>query len=269
MKKGNSIIGIIVTVFLLTGATVVHAYEVAEVHDGGRIHGQVIFSGTPPTPLRFTVEKNPEVCGQERSLLKVEAHNGFLAGAVVILEGVKKGKPFPTQAFQGNVPGEGEFRYQGGQSFGLQVKAKGCNFGPFTGVIAADETVQFENYDSIKHTLHTFVAMDKKGVILRTVHNQDIHPQISIDRTFDSDKLKGSHIVRVTCNRHDFMQNWLFVVNHPYFAISDKEGSFTIDGIPPGSYGLLAWHPILGEQRQEVQVTTDGELKAEFMFAME
>jgi plastocyanin len=269
MKNRSIIIGILANVFLLTGANMVHAYEVGEVHHGGAIYGQAIFSGTPPTPLRFTVDKNPEICGQERSLLKVETHNGLLAGAVVVLEGVKKGKPFPTQAFPGNLPGEGEFRYQGGRSLGLQVKAKGCNFGPFTGVIAADEAVQFENQDSIKHTLHTFVALDSKGTILRTVHNQDIHPEVSIHRTFDSGKLRGSHLVRVTCNRHDFMQNWLYVVDHPYFAISDKEGRFTIDRIPPGTYDLLAWHPILGEQRQEVRVTEEGELKPEFLFAME
>ncbi|MDR4496298.1 MAG: hypothetical protein AB7P17_12815 [Nitrospirales bacterium] len=255
--------------FLVTGAPLIQAYEVAEVQHGGTIQGQVTFTGSPPLPVRFTVEKNPDVCGQERSLLKVETHNGFLAGVVIVLEGIQTGKPFPAQGFSGMVPGEGEFRYQGGKALGLQVKTKGCNFGPFTGVVAADEPVKFANQDTIKHTLHTFAALDHKGTILRTVHNQDIHPQDAVDRSFDSNKLRGSEVVRLTCNRHDFMQNWLYVVDHPYFALSDRKGGFALEQVPPGTYTLLAWHPILGEQRQDVQVLPDGQLSLGFHFGAE
>lgn len=269
MEKKNIIAVVTGCVFLLLGPFWAYGYEVAEVQHGGTVHGQVSFSGTPPTPLMVPVDKGPEVCGEQRSLVKVETHNGFLAGAVIILEGIQTGKPFPVQTFRGATPGEGEFRYQGGQTLGLQVKTKGCNFGSFTGVIAAGESVQFENQDSIKHTLHTFAAMDPKGLILRTVHNQDIHPQDSIDRTFEAGKLRGSHVVRITCNRHDFMQNWLYVVDHPYFSITDQDGRFALDQVPPGTYSLLAWHPVLGEQRQEVQVTAGGALQAQFHFATE
>ncbi|MDH4194131.1 MAG: carboxypeptidase regulatory-like domain-containing protein [Nitrospirota bacterium] len=268
MKKRHIIV-FLASVFLMTGVTLTHAYEVGEAHNGGTIHGQVTFSGNPPGPLRFTVEKNPEICGQERSLLKVETHNGFLTGAVVVLEGVKKGKPFPMQALRGNLPGEGEFRYQGGNSLGLQVKTKGCNFGPFTGVIAADEAVRFQNQDMIKHVLHSFVSKDTKGRILRTVHNQDLSPRDEIDRVFPSDKMKDGVVVRIICNRHDFMQNWLYVVDNPYFAISDQEGRFTIDEIQPGTYTLLVRHPVLGEQRQEVTIEARGDLQVGFQFVNE
>ena len=191
MKKNNFLAVMSSVLLLVTGVPLAHAYEVGDVHHGGTIQGQIIFSGTPPAPLVVAVDKGPEVCGERRDLVKVETHNGFLTGAVIVLEGIQTGKPFPTQAFRGPKPGEGEFRYRGGRVLGLQVKTKGCNFGPFTGVIAADESVQFENQDSIKHTLHTFASMDTKGLILRTVHNQDIHPQDAIDRTFEAGKLRG------------------------------------------------------------------------------
>lgn len=158
---------------------------------------------------------------------------------------------------------------RGGDSLGLQVRIKGCNFGPFTGVIAADKLITFANQDPIKHTLHSFTALDKKGIILRTIHNQDLQPETKIEKVFDTEDLRRGQIVRIICDRHDFMQSWLYVVDHPYFAISDKEGRFTIDRIPPGTYDLLAWHPILGEQRHEVRITEKGQLKLEFLFAME
>ena len=106
-----------------------------------------------------------------------------------------------------------------------------------------------------------------EGSVLRTLHNRDIHPDGEFERTFESDKLKKSRLVRITCNRHDFMQNWLYVVQTPYFAISDETGKFTIDQIPPGRYMLRAWHPILGLQEQEVHVQPASVLGADFAFS--
>lgn len=251
----------------IMGLSMTHAYEVGEVQEGGTIQGQVTFSGSPPVPVQFAVNKNPDVCGKERSLMKVDARNGFLNGAVVVLEGVEKGKPFISQEWNGTAPGEGTFQHQGGESLGLQVNTKGCNFGPFTGVVAADQPIQLGNQDSIKHIIHTFVAFGQKGSILRTVHNRDIHPDREIQVTMSSGKLKDSRMVRIACNRHDFMQNWLYVVESPYFAISNEKGKFVIDNIPPGHYILRAWHPMLGLQEQEVHVTPGKALGTDFAFS--
>lgn len=269
MDNNTIVLWILASLSLVMGVGKSHAYEVGNVQTGGSIHGRVSFLGSPLEPLHFKVEKNPEVCGQERSLVRVESRDGFLTGAVVVLEGVNTGKPFSPKTFTGNLPGEGAFRYLGGESLGLQVQTKECNFGPFTGVIAADEAVRFQNQDSIKHVLHSFVSKDTRGRILRTVHNQDIQPRDAIDRVFPSDKMKDGVVVRIICNRHDFMQNWLYVVDNPYFAISDREGRFTIDQIPPGTYTLLVRHPVLGEQRQEVTIDAQGDLQMVFQFVDE
>jgi hypothetical protein len=252
---------------IITGPSMTSAYEVEEVKEGGAIQGQVTFLGSPPVPVQFAVNKNPDVCGQERSLMKVDARNGFLNGAVVVLEGVEKGKPFLPQTLAGTAPGEGAFQYQGGESLGLRVNTKGCNFGPFTGVVAADQPIQFGNQDSIKHIVHTFVALGRKGSILRTIHNRDVHPDREMHLTMSSGKLKNSRMVRIACNRHDFMQNWLYVVENPYFAISNEEGQFVIDNVPPGHYTLRAWHPMLGLQEQAVHVLPGKALGTDFAFS--
>ncbi|WP_447964115.1 hypothetical protein [Nitrospira sp. Ecomares 2.1] len=267
MKNNNVLWILLASLSLVMGLGASHAYEVGNVQAGGSIHGRVSFLGSPPEPLHFKVEKNPEVCGQERSLMKVESRDGFLTGAVVVLEGVNTGKSFSPKTFTGNLPGEGAFRYLGGESLGLQVKTKGCNFGPFTGVITANEAVRFQNQDSVKHVLHSFVSKDTKGKILRTVHNQDLQPHDAIERVFPPDKMEDGVVVRIICNRHDFMQNWLYVVDNPYFAISDQEGRFTIKEIPPGTYTLLVRHPVLGEQRQVVTIDAQANLQVVFQFA--
>ncbi len=268
MKHKIRMLWVLISLAIIAGPSVTYAYKVVEeVKEGGTIAGQVTFSGHSPKPLQFAVEKNPEVCGDQRSLVKVEAHNGLLKGAVVVLEGIESGKPFPKQEFRGSAPGEGAFQYDGGEMLGLRVKTKNCNFGPFTGVLTPDEEVHFGNQDSIKHVLHTFISLDTQGNVLRTLHNRDIHPDGDFERTFDSEKLKDSRLVRITCNRHDFMQNWLYVVKNPYFAVSDENGNFSIDNIPPGQYTFRAWHPILGLQEQEIQVTPGKALAIDFAFS--
>lgn len=267
MNNKSRLLWIMIGLAIITGPTMTHAYEVGEVKEGGNIQGQVTFFGSPPQPVQFKVDKNPEVCGQERSMMKVDVHDGFLTGAVVILEGVEKGKPFLSQAWTGTVPGEGVFQYQGGESLGLRVNTKGCNFGPFTGVVAADQPIQFGNQDSIKHILHTFVAKGRRGSILRTIHNRDLPPDREMHLTMSSGKLKDSRMVRFACNRHDFMENWLYVVKNPYFAISDEKGQFVIDNIPPGHYTLRVWHPMLGLQEQAVNVTPGTASEIDFAFS--
>lgn len=233
------------------------AYEIAKVENGATISGRIAFTGSVPVPKQFVVEKDPEVCGHERELIELSAQDGHLQGAVVVLEGVKNGKPFAAGTYRGMPPGEGEFRYGEGAEMSLEVFPKTCNFGPYTGVLALNEPVRFLNRDPMKHVLQTFSASGDKGLILRTIHNRDIHPGVAIERSFDASKLKASRVVRIACNRHDFMQNWFYVVETPYYAISDQDGRFTIDQVPPGSYELVVWHPALGLKRQAVQVTPD------------
>lgn len=92
-------------------------------------------------------------------------------------------------------------------------------------------------------------------------------PAIGFEETFETSQLEDSRVVRLICNRHDFMRNWFYAVKTPYFAISDEEGAFTIDEIPPGQYRLVAWHPLLGTHTQPVQIGADETLTVSFEFS--
>ena len=202
------------------------AYEVTPVVNGGAIVGQVAFMGQPPALRVFEVKKNPDVCGEERALTKVEVKDGALKGAILVLEGVEKGKPFEARSFKGTSPNDGEFRYNEGQTLDLDVRLKHCNFGPFTGVVAVDRPVDFFNHDAIKHALHTYVLKGSNATILKTVHVQNLLSHDEKTHTFAQKKLKHGRVVAFICDRHDFMENWMYVVETPYFAISDHDGRF-------------------------------------------
>ena len=54
------------------------------------------------------------------------------------------------------------------------------------------------------------------------------------------------------------------VTEHPYFAITDADGAFSLADVPAGTYTLKAWHETLGAQTQEITVKAGAETKVEF-----
>ena len=252
-------------VVLLPVANVGLAYEVTEIDNGAIITGRVAFTGTlSHAQTRFEVRKGPEICGAERVLNKVDVHQGLLKGAVIALEGVEQGKPFASYQETATGQGEGQFHYIGGDTLNVDVQLKKCSFGPFTGVIMTDEAVRFTNHDSIKHTLHTYASKSRKAKILRTVHTQSLRPNSQTEKVFSMKNLGHPRAVVLTCDRHDFMENWLYVVKNPYYAVSDKSGNFSIDQIPPGTYDLVVWHPVLGIKTQRVTLTPEEHVSIDF-----
>jgi hypothetical protein len=59
---------------------------------------------------------------------------------------------------------------------------------------------------------------------------------------------------------------FLFVMEHPYFGVSAADGTWSIPGLPAGSYTLVAWHEKLGEQEAALTVAADGSGTASFVF---
>ena len=242
------------------------AYDIVPVVAPGTISGHISFSGNPPSPKVFRVQKDPEVCGEKRSLITVDVNAGLVKGVVLTLEGVTQGKPFESKNEKASLLGEGEFQFNGGRSLNLDVQIKGCNFGPFTGVLVADDPVSFINQDPIKHTLHTYVLKKKKAKLFLTLHNQAILPHQAKEKEFTTEKLGKGRVVSLICDRHEFMRNWLYVVSSPYFAVSDDRGHYSIDQVPPGNYELVAWHPLLGTKRQKIRVLNNEYTSIDFKF---
>ncbi len=53
-------------------------------------------------------------------------------------------------------------------------------------------------------------------------------------------------IVRVDCDLHSWMKPWVVVAAHPYYAITNADGQFAFEKLPPGPYRLPVWHERLG-----------------------
>jgi len=70
--------------------------------------------------------------------------------------------------------------------------------------------------------------------------------------------------IRLGCDFHKWMAAWIFVLDHPFFAVTDEHGRFEIKGLPPGEYTFEAWHEELGAKRATVKVNGRAELNFVF-----
>ena len=52
---------------------------------------------------------------------------------------------------------------------------------------------------------------------------------------------KPEHPIFIKCDVHPWMKSYVSVFDHPYFAITNDEGRYKIDDIPPGTYEVMAW----------------------------
>jgi plastocyanin len=65
-------------------------------------------------------------------------------------------------------------------------------------------------------------------------------------------------LVKVYCHIHSHMSASILVLGHPYFAIPQMDGSFTLPNVPPGTYTIVGWHERIGERAGTVQVRAGG-----------
>ena len=210
------------------------AYQAIEVRDGGTIVGRVSFEGAPPAPLKAAIGKDHATCGQghvERDPVRVGA-KGELRDAIVFLEKVEKGKPWPAASTPTTL-----------------LDQKNCRFEPYVQVVRHGTDLTIRNSDPVLHNVHPYEHIGKSR---RTLFNlaQPTQGQTNVMKI----EPRRGRVVELSCDAHDWMSGWIYVLDHPYYAVVGPDGAFALGDVPPGSYKLVAWHPSLGAREQNVTV---------------
>ena len=210
----------------------------------GDITGKITLKGTPPP--------NPEVkdlaadvnCGKlvtEKVFMPfyVVGSAGELADVFVTLTGVS-GKS------------------TGASAQPAVLDQKGCQYLPYVLAMQTKQTLLVKNSDPLLHNVH---ATPASGSANKERNEAQMPNGADLKFTFDA----GEKFLRFKCDVHPWMFAYVCVVDHPYFAVSGKDGAFTIKNVPAGKYTLEATHRKAGTVTKEVEVK-DGAVNLDLAF---
>jgi plastocyanin len=131
-------------------------------------------------------------------------------------------------------------------STAVTLDQKGCMYGPHVIAVMAGQNIEVKNDDPTNHNIHPLPKINQEwnesqapgsDPKMKTFAREEIDPPIA-----------------VKCNVHPWMRSYIAVSNSPYTAVTGDDGSYTIKGLPPGSYTLVAWHEKYGKKETPVTV---------------
>jgi plastocyanin len=139
----------------------------------------------------------------------------------------------------------------------VEIDQLGSIFAPHVTVVPPGAKVVFKNSDGINHNVHVVSDRQEKNVFLKAGENREVTLRLA-DNT------------KIVCDLHSWMRASLVVAPTPYFAVTDAEGRFAIEGVPPGKFTLKLIHPRLKPEQPDVQieVPASGELALEPRLAL-
>ena len=133
-----------------------------------------------------------------------------------------------------------------------RMDQKNETFVPHVLAIVAGTTVDFPNSD---RTYHNVFSLSKPKPF-------DLG-RYAVGRS-KSVRFDQPGIVRVFCDIHSHMNAFILVFSHRYFAVTDEDGRYRIDNIPPGTYSVVAWHESLPSETKRVTVPDSGDVDLNF-----
>jgi hypothetical protein len=132
---------------------------------------------------------------------------------------------------------------------------EGCEYRPHVLGVRAGQDFVIKNSDGLLHNVNA-KPKTNRGFNVGQPTTMETKKQFS----------QAEVMVPVTCEVHGWMQSYIAVVDHPYYAVTNDDGSFSIQGLPPGTYTVEAWHEKLGTKTVQVTVAAQETKQADFTF---
>ncbi len=210
---------------LLTAIGVAGLAQFASAAD---ITGTVTLTGTPPAEREITPLNNDAVCGKlhpgkvSTEFYVVGADKG-LADVIVMLKGV------PAQAADASAAP-------------AVINQQGCLYVPQIVALQTGQKLVVKNSDPATVPMHNIRINPTVPANVDASSGKMSLPQMSgaadLTYTFPA----GENFLKFQCDVHPWMFAWVTVVDNPYFAMTGKDGKFTIKNVKPGKYKIVALH---------------------------
>ena len=204
-----------------------------------RLQGTITLKGTPPPP-QIISRRTDLYCdrlGQATTQTFVVSNAGLENVFVYVKDGLGD-RTFPVPATP------------------VVLDQQGCTYVPRVFGIQAGQPLEIRNSDDTLHNIHALPANNRefnRGQGLKGIRNTHVFTTKEV-------------MVPFNCDVHKWMNAWVGVLDHPFYAVSGRGGAFEIGGLPPGTYTIEAWHEALGTRTQRVTLAANESGTLEFVF---
>jgi len=208
------------------------------------VHGKTVFQGDAPRRRKVDMGSDPGCHALHAEPLRDESilvdENGGLANVFVWISKGVQGKFEPP-------------------ADPVVLTQSGCCYAPHVLGLQVGQKLVVKNTDPVTHNVHSFAKKNKAFNQSQQSGGKDI------EQVFDKEEV----LMQVKCDIHGWMSTYIGVVDHPFFAVTAADGSFSIPNLPAGEYTLSARHEVFGLQKTTITVSGDGAVESSFTFTEE
>lgn len=223
-----------------------------KTHTGatGTVVGVVSFNGAVPAAKKIDTAADP-ICGQKNPNLMTEdtlVKDGKLANVFVYIKDGTGTDGTKFADYQWNTP-----------STAVNLDQNGCHYKPHVMGIQTNQKLSITNSDPTQHNIHPTPKLNPEW------NQTQQSGQPPIEKTF----ARSEVLIPVKCNQHPWMKAYIGVLRHPFYAVSAEDGTYTLKGVPPGTYTVVAWKEGGADGTQKtmsVTVPANGNATADFAF---
>ena len=219
----------------------------------GTISGVVSYNGAAPENKKIDTSADPACTSKSPNLMTEEwvVKDGKLGNTFVYIKDgtLTDGSKIGTYTFPA-------------ATTPATLDQNGCHYQPHVIGVMVKQPITIKNSDPTTHNIH-FTPKNNPDW-----NQSQPNGAAALTHTLNAPEVSPS-LVQVKCNQHPWMKSYVGVLKHPFFAVTAEDGSFTIKGVPPGKYTVVAWHEggATGtEKTMEVTVPASGAGKADFSF---
>jgi plastocyanin len=211
----------------------------------GEVKGTVVIEGAAPANALIKMAADP-VCARENTgeqkqeTFTIGSDGKSLANVFVY---VKDG----LGNFSYDVPGDP-----------IVLTQKGCRYSPHVFGLQVGQKLQVVNEDPTLHNIHASPTANGEFNFGQSLQGQ----KNFTPRPFTVKEV----MVPFKCDVHGWMNAYVGVLDHPYFAVTTTDGTFSLKTLPPGTYTIEAWHEKLGTTTQTVTVGDKETKTVDFVF---